>query len=80
MSYPCGASTSTLAQIGHVQGGRMHLDGFSTQHDEALRSLHQESCEFMAENALDLICLLDLNANTDRVDRGLDKHSLVFVS
>lgn len=58
----------------------MHLDGLSTQNDEALRPLHQKSGEFMAENALDLICLLDLDADTDGVDRRLDKHSLIFVS
>jgi hypothetical protein len=58
----------------------MHLDRLSTQNDEALRPLHQKSCKFMAENALDLICLLDLDADTDGVNRRLDEHSLIFVS
>ena len=63
-----------------IQGRWMHLDGLSTQHDEALRSLHQESCKFMAEYPFDLVCLFDFDANADRVDRGLDKDSFVFIS
>jgi hypothetical protein len=44
-----------------------HLDGFSPQHDEALRTLHQESGELVAQDAFDLIGLLDLDADADRI-------------
>jgi hypothetical protein len=58
----------------------MHLDGFSPQHNETLSALHQESRELVAENTLNLICLFDLDTNTDRVHRRFDEHPLVFVS
>ena len=60
-------------------GAGSHLDGFSPQHDEALRALHQESGELVAQNTFDLIGLLDLDANADRVHRGLDEHPLIFI-
>jgi len=50
-----------------VQRCRRHLDGFPPQHDKALRTLHQESGELVAQDAFDLIGLLDLNANADGV-------------
>lgn len=60
--------------------GFRHLDGFSPQHDEALRTLHQKSSELVAEDALDLIRLFDLDANSDRVHGGFDEDPLVFIS
>jgi hypothetical protein len=46
-------------------GGYRHLDRFSPQHNETLGTLHQESGELVAEDTLNLICLFDLDANTD---------------
>jgi len=50
-----------------VEWCRRHLDGFSPQHDKAFRTLHQESGELVAQDTFDLIGLLDLDANADRV-------------
>lgn len=63
-----------------VRTSERHLDGFSPQHNETLSALHQESREFVAENTLNFICLFDLDANTDRVHRRFNEHSLIFVS
>ena len=44
-----------------------YLDGFSPQHDEALRTLHQESGKFVAQDSLDLVGLLDLDTDADGI-------------
>lgn len=56
------------------------LDGLPPQNEETLRPLRQESRELMDQDILDLISLLDPNANSHRVDAGLDKDSLILVS
>ena len=44
-----------------------HLDRFPSQDDEALRSLHHEARELVAQYPLDFIRLLDLDAYPHRV-------------
>ena len=56
------------------------LDWFPPQNDKALRSLLQESCEFVDQDVLNLVCLLDLDVYPHAVDAGLDQDSLVFVT
>ena len=50
------------------------------QHDEAFCSLHHEAREFVTENLLDLIRLLDFDADSDRVDGGFDVYTFIFVA
>jgi hypothetical protein len=45
----------------------VHLDGFSPQYDEALRTLHQKSGKLVAQDSFDLIGLLYLDADADRI-------------
>lgn len=45
-----------------------HSDRFPAKNDKALRTLHEEAGELVAEDTLDLICLLDANADADTVD------------
>lgn len=40
----------------------------------------EEAGELVDENVLNLVCLLDLDADADRVDARLDEDALVFVA
>ena len=57
-----------------------HLNRFSPQDKERLRPLRQESRELMDQDILNLIRLLDLDANAHTVDAWLDQDALVLVS
>lgn len=59
---------------------RTDLDRLSSQNDKRLCALHEESSEFVCEDALDLVGLLDTDAQPDAVDACLDEHPLIFVS
>lgn len=52
----------------------------AAQHHKALCTLHQKPRELVAQNLLNLIGLLDLNANTHTVHGRLDQHVLVLVA
>jgi hypothetical protein len=71
MSYPC----KPISHQNEVIEGRTltNLDRFSPQNYEALRSLHHKSRKLVTQDPLNLICLLDLDADPDRVHRGFDK-------
>jgi hypothetical protein len=56
------------------------LDRFPPQNEEGLRTLRQESCKLMDQDMLNLIGLLDLDADTDGVDAGLNQDTLVLVA
>lgn len=60
--------------------GLAHLDGLSSENEEGLGSLCQEPGELVYQDVLDLIGLLDLDADAYTVDAGLDKDSLVLVA
>ena len=78
MSYPYGSLSHHSRNAGW--GGEPNLDWFSPQNHETLRSLHHEPRKLVTQNPLNLIRLLDLDADPDRVHRGFDKHPFVFVS
>ena len=56
-----------------------HFDRFSPQNHEAVRPLHHKPRKLVTQNPLNLIRLLDLDADPDRVYRGFDKHPLVLI-
>ena len=57
-----------------------HLHCLPPQYNEALRPLHHESRELVAQYPLDFVRLLDLDANSYGVDRGLNENAFVLVS
>jgi hypothetical protein len=61
-------------------GSTTYLHWFPSQDEECLSSLSQESCELVYKDMLNLIRLLDLDADTNTVDAGLNQDPLIFVS
>lgn len=57
-----------------------YLDGLPPQDEETLGSLLQEARELVYQDVLDLVGLLDLDADAHRVDGRLDEHALVLVT
>ena len=51
-----------------------------SQDYEALSTLHHEARKLVAQNPLDFISLLDLDAKSDRVERGFDEDAFVFIA
>jgi hypothetical protein len=49
-----------------------YLDWLPPQNKESLRSLRQKPGKFMHKNLLNVVCLLDLDANAHAVDAGFD--------
>lgn len=91
MSYPCAAITvcqqlqqqqhqQQELEEGHSSAGRSYLDGLPAQDEEGLGSLGQEARKLVDQNVLNLVGLLDLDADADRVDAGLDEDALVLVA
>lgn len=62
------------------EGDVVALDWFPAQYNEILRSLHHESGELVCEDTLNLVCLLNLDTEPDRVDGRLDEDAFVLVS
>lgn len=62
------------------QPTKTNLNRLSPQNKEVLRPLCQEPRELVHQDMLNLIRLLDLDADTDRVDTGLNKDSLVLIT
>lgn len=58
---------------------RTCLDWFPSQDEEGFRSLGEESGEFVDKNLLNLVCLLDFNADADAVDAWLNEDFLVVI-
>lgn len=56
-----------------------HLDRFPPQNKKVLSSLRQEPRKLVHQDMLNLIRLLDLDADADRVDARLDEHSFILV-
>ena len=57
-----------------------HLDSFASHDDELLGSLHQKQSEFMTQDFLQFVNLLDFHRDSHRVDGGLDETLLNFRS
>lgn len=53
---------------------------FSSQNEKGLGSLGQETGKLVDKYGFDLVGLLDLDADADRVDARLDEHPLVLVT
>ena len=53
---------------------------YPPQHDESLGPHHEESREFMTENALNFVRLFDPDGETDGVDGGFDQDAFGGVS
>lgn len=56
------------------------LDGFPSQNEERLGTLCQEASELVDQDMLNLVCLLDSDADADAVDAGLDEDALVLIA
>jgi hypothetical protein len=67
-------------EVGDQERDVVSLDRFPSQDDKALCSLLQEPCEFVDQDVLNLVCLLDLDAYSYTVDTGLDQDALVLVA
>ena len=61
-------------------GGQSNLDGLPPQNEEGLGTLCQESGELVDQDVLNLVGLLDLDADPYAVDAGLDEDTLVLVA
>lgn len=59
---------------------RRYLYWLSAEDDKALCALGQETRKLMGQDPLDLIRLLNGNAETQRVDRSLDQNTLLVVT
>lgn len=62
--------------VGDEERDVVALDGHAPEDDEGLGAHHEEAGKFVGEDALDVVGLLDLDAEPDRVDRGLDEDLL----
>lgn len=67
-------------EVGHEERDVVAGDGLAAQDEEALGALLQEARELVHEDVLDLVGLLDLDADAHAVDAGLDEHALVLVA
>lgn len=59
-------------EVGDEKADVIALHWFPPQDEEVLCSHHHETHEFMAQNLLNLICLLDSDADPDGVDGALN--------
>ena len=57
-----------------------YLHRLASEDDEVFSAHHHEPHELMAEDLLDLVGLLDGDADANRVDGRLDEHSLLLVT
>jgi hypothetical protein len=57
-----------------------NLDGLPSQNEKRLCTLGQEASELVNQNVFNLIGLLDSDADTDAVDTGFDKDTLILVA
>lgn len=62
--------------VGDEERNVVALDGDPSQDDERLGAHHEEPGELVREDALNLVGLLDLDREADRVDRRLDEDLL----
>lgn len=62
------------------EGDVIALDGFPAQNVEGLGSLCQEARELVDQNVLNLVCLLNFDADAHAVDAWLNVDALIFIS
>src|SRR6266566_10132010 len=85
MSYPCHRASArdspwkvTAGRQFHVR--KSHLDRLPPQDEERLGPLRQKASKLVDEDVLDLVGLLDLDADANAVNAGLDQDQLVLVA
>lgn len=66
-------------EVGDEEGDVVALDGLAAQDEEGLGALGQEARELVNQDALDLVGLLDADADADAVHARLDEHALILV-
>lgn len=66
-------------RVGDQERDIVARDRFPPQHNKVLGTLHHEARKLVRKDMLDLVCLLDLDAQTHTVHRGLNQHDLVFI-
>mmetsp|Transcript_32657 Transcript_32657/g.71852 ORF Transcript_32657/g.71852 Transcript_32657/m.71852 type:complete len:229 (-) Transcript_32657:115-801(-) len=66
--------------VGNQEADVVPCHGLPAHDYELLRPLHQEACELVAQDLLDLVRLLDLYRHAHGVYRGLDKARLVLTA
>lgn len=74
----CGVQVSTLPL--HYQADVVALHGHAPYDPEILRALRQEAHEFLGEDLLQGVRLLDLDGYPERVDGRLDEATFVLRS
>lgn len=67
-------------EVCNEEGDVVSLDGFPSQNEERLGTLCQEASELVDQDMLNLVCLLDSDADADAVDAGLDEDALVLIA
>jgi hypothetical protein len=67
-------------EVGNQERNVVALDRLPSQDEERLGTLCQEAGELVHQNVLDLVGLLDLDADAYAVDARLDQDSLVLVA
>lgn len=75
-----GAAAASSCQADRADSANTHLDWFPPQDEERLGALLQEPGELVYQDVLDLVSLLDLEADAHAVDAGLDQDALVLVA
>lgn len=68
-----------MSSLATLIGIAAYLDRLPPKDDKILRPPHHEPHELVAEQLLNLVCLLDGNRDPDRVDGRLDEHPLLLV-
>lgn len=63
-----------------INDNKTDLDRLPPQDKERFGTLRQESRKLVDQDVLNLVGLLDLDADADRVDAGLDQDALVLVA
>lgn len=76
----CTVWQTTTATTASEPRYSSHLDWFPPQYEKGLGSLLQEACELVHQDVLNLVCLLDLDADAHGVDGWLDQDALVLVT
>ena len=66
-------------EVGDEEGDVVALDGLPAEDEEGLGALGEEAGELVNKNALDLVGLLDADADANAVDAGLDEDALIFI-
>jgi hypothetical protein len=62
------------------EGDIIAFNGLASQDEEGFGTLSEEASELVDKNSLNLVCLLDLDADAHTVDTRLDEDLLILVT